>query len=229
LFFIFVFIPEENWFVLNKQIIVILQMSDNLEEEQDFSWIVEQERLQNLQNNFIREPMERIPIKYIYINQNNYIDKILCETIPLEQGGLTHGEILRISESKKVKTANSRYKLKDILLFHVGLEPEHIQAYAKNDDFLAFSSGFMKVLSIVDKVSIPESVFIFHDINTLYFIFQEVEMELVGGSKQTIKSILKKGASGDVRKVNTKKVRITFGNNKPVNPKSRKTRRNLGS
>jgi hypothetical protein len=205
-------------------------MSDNLEEDQDFSWIVQQERLQNLQNNFIREPMDRIPIKYIYINQNNYIDKIICETIPLEQGGLTHGEILRISESKKVKTANSRYKLKDILLFHVGLEPEHIQAYAKNDDFIAFSSGFMKVLSIVDKVSIPESVFIFHDINTLYFIFQEVEMELVGGSKQNIKSILKKdtGVSGLAEtKANTKKVRITFGNNKPVNPKSRKTRRNL--
>jgi len=143
--------------------------------DQDFSWVLEQDRLHNPQNNFSREPIGRIQVKYIFINKNKYIDKVLCETAELSLGNVISNEqLIRMAESKKYKTPTSRYKLKDLLLFNVDLEPEHIQAYAKNDDFIAFSKPFMKVLSVVDKIIIPDSVFIFHDINSLYFIFEEV-------------------------------------------------------
>ena len=202
-------------------------MDDDL--DQEFSWILEQDRLHNPQNNFSREPMERIQVKYIYINQNKYIDKVLCETLELSSGNVIPNEqLIHMTESKKIKTPTSRYKLKEILLFNIDLEPEHIQAYAKNDDFITFSKPFMKVLSILDKIIINDSVFIFHDINTLYFIFEEVEIEFVGeGNKPvTIKSILKKD---NTVSSHTKKVRITLGNNtntKNINNKAKKTRRN---
>jgi len=195
--------------------------------DQDFSWVLEQDRLHNPQNNFSREPIGRIQVKYIFINKNKYIDKVLCETAELSLGNVISNEqLIRMAESKKYKTPTSRYKLKDLLLFNVDLEPEHIQAYAKNDDFIAFSKPFMKVLSIVDKIIIPDSVFIFHDINSLYFIFEEVEVELIGGNKKPIiKSILKKDNSGGGS--TTKKVRITVGNNiKITDNKAKKTRRN---
>jgi len=195
--------------------------------DQDFSWVLEQDRLHNPQNNFSREPIGRIQVKYIFINKNKYIDKVLCETAELSLGNVISNEqLIRMAESKKYKTPTSRYKLKDLLLFNVDLEPEHIQAYAKNDDFIAFSKPFMKVLSVVDKIIIPDSVFIFHDINSLYFIFEEVEVELIGGNKKPIiKSILKKDNSGGGS--TTKKVRITVGNNiKITDNKAKKTRRN---
>jgi hypothetical protein len=203
-------------------------MGDDL--DQDFSWVFEQERLHNPQNNFSREPMEQIQVKYIYVNQNKYIDKVLCETLELSSGNVIPNEqLIHMTESKKIKTPTSRYKLKEILLFNIDLDPEHIQAYAKNDNFITFSKPFMKVLSILDKIIITDSVFIFHDINTLYFIFEEVELEFVGGGNKpsTIKSILKKDNSGGGS--TTKKVRITVGNNtnsKNVNNKAKKTRRN---
>jgi hypothetical protein len=200
-------------------------MDDDL--DQDFSWVLEQDRLHNPQNNFSREPIGRIQVKYIFINKNKYIDKVLCETAELSLGNVISNEqLIRMAESKKYKTPTSRYKLKDLLLFNVDLEPEHIQAYAKNDDFIAFSKPFMKVLSVVDKIIIPDSVFIFHDINSLYFIFEEVEVELIGGNKKPIiKSILKKDNSGGGS--TTKKVRITVGNNiKITDNKAKKTRRN---
>jgi len=200
-------------------------MDDDL--DQDFSWVLEQDRLHNPQNNFSREPIGRIQVKYIFINKNKYIDKVLCETAELSLGNVISNEqLIRMAESKKYKTPTSRYKLKDLLLFNVDLEPEHIQAYAKNDDFIAFSKPFMKVLSIVDKIIIPDSVFIFHDINSLYFIFEEVEVELIGGNKNPIiKSILKKDNSSGGS--TTKKVRITVGNNiKITDNKAKKTRRN---
>jgi len=195
--------------------------------DQDFSWVLEQDRLHNPQNNFSREPMEHIQVKYIFINKNKYIDKVLCETVELAFGNVISNEqLICMAESKKYKTPTSRYKLKDLLLFNVDLEPEHIQAYAKNDGFIAFSKPFMKVLSVVDKIIIPDSVFIFHDINSLYFIFEEVEVELIGGNKKPIiKSILKKDNSGGGS--TTKKVRITVGNNtKITDNKAKKTRRN---
>jgi hypothetical protein len=184
--------------------------------ETEFAWIKEQERLQTIQSNYPREPMDKISIKYIYINQNKYISKILCEVLPIVNSAISQEQILHLIKKYNFQTPTSKYKLKDILLFNITLEPEHVQTYAKNDDFIDFSSPFLKVLSILDKITIPESIFIFHEINTLYFIFQEMEIQLTGSR---IKSILKKEPEVIVREPEknkkTKKVRISIGN-KPV-------------
>jgi len=184
--------------------------------ETEFAWIKEQERLQTIQSNYPRESMDKISIKYIYINQNKYISKILCEVLPIVNSAISQEQILHLIKKYNFQTPTSKYKLKDILLFNITLEPEHVQTYAKNDDFIDFSSPFLKVLSILDKITIPESIFIFHEINTLYFIFQEMEIQLTGSR---IKSILKKEPEVIVREPEknkkTKKVRISIGN-KPV-------------
>jgi ribosome-associated protein YbcJ (S4-like RNA binding protein) len=184
--------------------------------ETEFAWIKEQERLQTIQSNYPRESMDKISIKYIYINQNKYISKILCEVLPIVNSVISQEQILHLIKKYNFQTPTSKYKLKDILLFNITLEPEHVQTYAKNDDFIDFSSPFLKVLSILDKITIPESIFIFHEINTLYFIFQEMEIQLTGSR---IKSILKKEPEVIVREPEknkkTKKVRISIGN-KPV-------------
>jgi ribosome-associated protein YbcJ (S4-like RNA binding protein) len=184
--------------------------------ETEFAWIKEQERLQTIQSNYPRESIDKISIKYIYINQNKYISKILCEVLPIVNSVISQEQILHLIKKYNFQTPTSKYKLKDILLFNITLEPEHVQTYAKNDDFIDFSSPFLKVLSILDKITIPESIFIFHEINTLYFIFQEMEIQLTGSR---IKSILKKEHEVIVREPEknkkTKKVRISIGN-KPV-------------
>ena len=201
---------------------------DNLDIEpgSDFSWIKEQERLQNIQNNYFREPMEKIHIKYIYINQNKYISKILCEVFELNFGDVISQEyLLRLIEKNKFQTPTTKYKLIDILLFNVYLEPELIPTYSKNDDFVDFSRQFLNVLSPLNNIQIPESIFIFHDVNTLYFIFQEYETEL---TKNSIKSILKKEDNREPAiSKKTKKVRITIGNKtKHIHKQTHGTRRN---
>jgi len=210
----------------------------------DFSWIHEQEKLQNIQDNFHREPMEFIYLKYIYINQNNYINKVLSERFYFDaenqsEGGslqsISQEHLLHIIQSNKIVTPTTIYKFKDVILYNVDLEPEHIQSYSKNDNFVEFSSSFFKVLSILNKITIPNSIFIFHKINCLYFIFQEVEINKL--KKPVLKSILK--SENDIRepgisisKKNTKKVRISNGfknndkNGEPLNM-ARKTRRRL--
>ena len=71
----------------------------------DMSWLNEHERIQNIQSNYYREPMETVNTYFIYINQNQYIDKILCEKYDLEvvsNGSLlTKESLLKIIQNKK--------------------------------------------------------------------------------------------------------------------------------
>ena len=183
----------------------------------DMSWLNEQERIQNIQSNYYREPMETVNTYFIYINQNQYIDKILCEKYDLEvvsNGSLLNKEaLLKIIQNKKINTLNTRYKLIDILQYHVELEPEHIQTYCKNGE--PSSPNILKNRSDFDEIVFSPSIFIFHGVNCLYFIFQEVET-ISTKNRKSLKSILKTDSKNDNREPSnkgtnkaTKKVKIS--------------------
>lgn len=192
-------------------------MEDDTEsnDDLDMSWINDEERIQNMESNYYREPMEIINAYFVYINQNQYIDKIICEkydleAIPDHAGSLLNKEtLLQIIQNKKIKTLYSKYKLTDILQYHVDLEPEHIQAYSKNGelDIDLKNSKFFKPIAIFDEVEFSPSIFIFHSINGLYFFFQEVEIEKTNQiPRKSLKSILK----SEIREPNkTKRVKIS--------------------
>jgi len=188
----------------------------------DMSWINEHERIQNIQKNYYREPMEYVNTYFIYINQNQYIDKILCEKYDLEvvsNGSLlTKETLLKIIQNKKIKTLNTRYKLIDILQYHVELEPEHIQSYSKNGEPDPSSQKILKNISVFDEIVFSPSIFIFHGINCLYFIFQEIET-INTKNRKSLKSILKndsnsnsdsKNQDREPSKKGTKKVKISI-------------------
>lgn len=180
----------------------------------DMSWINEQERIQNIQSNYYREPMETVNTYFIYINQNQYIDKILCEKYDLEivsNGSLLNKEtLLKIIQTKKINTLNTRYKLVDILQYNVELEPEHIQTFINGEPDPS-SPKILKNISVFDEIVFSSSIFIFHGINCLYFIFQEVET-ISTKNRKSLKSILKTDSKNGYRehsKKGTKKVKIS--------------------
>ena len=159
--------------------------------------------------------MEEVNIFFIYINRNQYIEKIINDKINLvlsedkKHSFLPKESLLQIIQSRKLKTSFSKYKLLDVLTYLVDLEPEHIQAYSKNENIESSSSEFLKPVSIMNDVKFNESIFIFHGINSIYFIFEEIELI---NHRHTIKSILKPVAREVSDKTNTKKVRIQLGN-----------------
>lgn len=191
-----------------------MQNETESNDDLDMSWMNEEERIQNIESNYYREPMEFVNAYFIYINQNHYIDKILCEKYDLEiksngSGSLLNkGSLLQIIQTKKIKTQHSKYKLIDILKYNVDLEPEHIQAYSKNGelDVDIKNSKFFKTIAIFDEVEFSPSIFIFHSINGLYFFFQEVEVEK---NKQLPRKSLKSILKTEIREPNkTKRVKI---------------------
>jgi hypothetical protein len=178
----------------------------------DVSWIKEQERLQSTTVLQKREPMQKINMCFVYVDRNHFIHHISKDVEIIEHSKISYERVLHIIQNKKVKTPTSKFKLNEILLYSVDLEPEAIQSFTQDN---SLTSSFLKSISIANDVKIPESIFIFHNMNMLYFIFNEVEMRHAN-KNSTLKSILKPSlttsptstcASGQ-----TKKVRINTAN-----------------
>jgi len=160
----------------------------------DTSWIQRETQIQNIQNNYSREPMEAIHGIFIYINQNNYIEKIMREMITLTPGEtgtgshITPDMLLKIIQTKKLRTPVSKYKFTSLFTNVIDIDPDKIQSFSKTNERDIGGASFFKESPITVAVHIPASIFIFHSINTIYFFFQEV---LVAKHNHTIKSILK--------------------------------------
>jgi hypothetical protein len=173
----------------------------------DISWIDKQNKLHNIDKNYCREPMESIAIHFIYINTKNYIEKISSDIIDLHNNIISKERILQIIQHNK-SIHPSRYILMDIIVYNVDLEPNHIQEFVYSE---MDPTKFFKTCPILDDIVIHPSIFIFHSLNAIYFIFQEIELI----DNPVIKPILKIGKERDSKKT-TKKVRI-FESEKPKN------------
>ena len=172
-------------------------------ESLDTSWFQEYNKLLNLQTNYNKEKMSAIDVKFIYIDNNNNIRNIYCEKLNLHSSDngsqITKEDLLKIIQKNKTKNYN-KYKLEDILFFHIPIDHENISIFNNQDS----SSNYLKKVSFFDSLEIPESIFIFHDINSLYFIFKLNDTDK---HNFTIKSILKNSASKS-KSSKTKKVQI---------------------
>lgn len=165
---------------------------EEFEEDLDTSWIETAE----FQDNYEREPMKNIGLFFIYIHLDGSIEKITKEYESVENdGGLSKERILRLIQSKR-HCIGKKYRLIDLLSFYVTLEPDQLNDFVQSED----RADFLKPLPIFDEVLLESSIFIFHDLNGLFFFFKEVE-------SFPTKSILKNGNNENKRL--TKKVRIS--------------------
>ena len=96
---------------------------------------------------------------------------ITDENIDIYDGKISNERVLRLIEDKRHPKPDVTYMFIDSWTFLVDLEPEHIQVYSQTKA----SARFLTQLRTVDDIIIPPSIFIFHDVNAVYFLFQEVE------------------------------------------------------
>ena len=206
--------------------------SDN-ESDLDISWIKEQEKLQQINENYFKEPMDTIDFFFIYINSNDCIEIINYEKHDLvlrhENSIIPNEYVIELIEQKKYLSGN-KYKIQDVLLYNVSLNPENIQSYSQNDNLLDSSSKFFESLSVMRDFIIPPSIFIFHKINSIFFIFKQLQ-PVQRFSKPVLKSILKlnsnSGMDKNVQKTK-KKVRILEENSeKEISSNNRITRKKI--
>jgi len=219
------------------------------------SWIEREEKILQIQQNYLREPMDTIRCYFLYINLNSYIEKITSEqiTISYQNGEPTENtssdtskigiipkeQVLHIIQQKRLCNNNStnnnnntKYVFKDSWMYLVDLEPENLQNYSKSENFQEISKQFFQVLPPIEDIRIPPSIFIFHDINALYFLFQEVPPKENIQPKSILKIIDPMQSSlselADSNNTQNKKKKVTIKlHNDHKNAKYKKTRRNL--
>ena len=173
-------------------------------------WIEQQERILQTHECYSREPMESILCYFVYVNLENSIEKVASERIDLsgslggsqgdDEGLRSKGskavisseQVLQLIQSNRISTPTTKYIFQESFLYYVDLESENLQQFIQGDNYVDISKRFLQVLPLLDDIVVPPSIFVFHHLNSLYFLFKEVV------NKQTAapKSILKGSGSG---------------------------------
>lgn len=197
----------------------------------DETWIHELQRIQDIKHNYCKENMNSIYIHSVFINHLNHIDKIINSEVSLSQ--YNHSENTYIPKDVFLQFIQnntlyhtSKYKLIDIASFFVTLEPEDIQSYSKMTD-LSSAPNFFKFHPSIDDIIVPPSIFIFHSVNSIFLIYQEV---IQNTHNHTMKSILKSTSNKNNKYSDTKKVRINTHFNQTYrvkHKKHKKTRKHI--
>jgi hypothetical protein len=158
----------------------------------DTSWITETERFQHLDTIASKELSSYLNTCYLCINANHEIVSVKRDKIVFDASATT----LSSTRLLELSQPYSNYVLKNILLFHVPIEPQHILSFSKSDHSFDIAKSFLHHYVVTDSITIPPSIFIFHSIHTLYFFFHEES-----------KAESKAGSYADRHKV-TKRVRM---------------------
>lgn len=172
-------------------------MNDDL----DLSWIqAEQSLLEGPTTQSTKTIMSEIAFRCIYIGPNQEIisqNRTIC---PLEMHD-THSTLSNARLLKYIKDFNHfngiRYKLGDLLLYHVNIDFEHIQAFVS-----CGTVGSFLPISMFEDAIIEPSLAIFHEINEIYMFYQDKSATSID-----IVSILKTELTK--KHIHTKKVRIS--------------------
>jgi hypothetical protein len=137
------------------------------------SWISEQKRLLELQNDCEPEPMESINCQFIFIDSNNFIQKISKEKAKVEydvendQYIVSKKQLLQMIQKQKTAMNNSKYLYKHLCIFNIDLESEDVHPFTQES--LNDNDEFFETISLMDDIVIDPSILIFHQVNSLKF------------------------------------------------------------
>ena len=195
----------------------------------DMNWIEDEHRLHNLHGEPQKERMDQITMNFIYINRSHYINKVLVEdyvfsTTDLSGSRIPLNQLLKIIQTHKLRTPTSLYRLANVKSYIVDLDACDMQTYSECDETELSTTRFFKEEIPTRDILIPDSMFVFHNINAIYFIYQEFELE-IENNPHKMKSILKTEIKQPRREPNgkmTKKVRIEDKNRRTVQSTTRK-------
>jgi hypothetical protein len=184
-------------------------MENNTVDHLDLSWTHHYKRFIKSQTILDRELMESISITCIYVNTRSEVDHVLRETHnlvfdPSSTGSiLPEKTVLQIIQSKKQRL-DYRYKLDDMLSYFITIDPINLPKYSTTDLEENKKNTILTSIPSPTDIWIPPSFFIFHPINTIFFIFRQLVRVV------PLQSILKStvGNSDHSKKV-TKRVRIS--------------------
>lgn len=142
----------------------------------DESWIYNFKNEESEYNDFYKEKPTSVKLYFMYINREKIIDIIKTEHFLLNDKAKIEKEDL-ISIIKKYQVCyNTKYKLLSLLKFNIDLEPNDVISntfMTLSDTTTQTDIKYMTTEHYIEDIHFKDTVCIFHDINSLIFIFYE--------------------------------------------------------
>ena len=138
-------------------------------------WIINFEKTDELYQDFYKDDLYYINLKYLYINRSNEIEKIKEESFLMSRPNyISREEILQILK-KSVIDDDRRYSLLSILKYNITLDADDVKNYVlyPNEE-----RNYLKVIKNIDAIPFEKSISMLHDLNDLILIFYEKSKEL---------------------------------------------------
>lgn len=138
-------------------------------------WINNFDKTDKLYQDFYKDDLYYINLKFIYVNRSNDIEKIKMESYLMSTPNcISREEILQIL--KKTTVENDRqYSLLSIIKYNITLDADDIKNFLyKNNE----ERNFLKIIKNIDAISFEKTINMFQDLNDLILIFYEKSQEL---------------------------------------------------
>ena len=135
----------------------------------DDSWILDFENKDEEYKQFYKENVQSIKVSCMYINKDNYLEKIKEECIFLKNPNvLSKEEIILLL--KQNNTYNKiKYSLLNILKYNIDLEPTNLKTFLKTKNNI----NYLTNVTNIDNVYFIPTIYTFQDLNSIFFLFYD--------------------------------------------------------
>ena len=135
-------------------------------------WIKNFEKTDKLYQDFYKDDLYYINLKFCYVNRNNEIEKIKTESFLMStKNYISREEILYIIKNS-TSVMERRYSLLSILKYNITLEPDEIKNFIYSNE-QANEYNFLKPVNNIDAISFEKTINMFQDLNELVFVYYE--------------------------------------------------------
>ena len=146
-----------------------------MENELNDEWINNFEKTDILYQDFYKDNLYYVNLKFIYINRENEIDKIKQEKFLMSKPNLiSREEIIQILKESSIDNLK-RYSLLSILRYNILLDVDEVKKYLLLDNE---ERCFLKIIKNIDAIKFDKTISMFHDLNDLILVFYEKSNEL---------------------------------------------------
>jgi hypothetical protein len=151
-----------------------IEIEEIEDKELNDEWINNFEKTDKLYEDYYKDDLYYVNLKFIYLNRENEIEKIKQEPFLMTtKNYILREEILGILK-KSMNEDNRKYTLMSILRYNFLLEPDDIHFFLKNPK----DNEFLTIIKNIDSIQFEKTIHMFHDLNDLIFIFFEKSQEL---------------------------------------------------
>jgi hypothetical protein len=146
-----------------------------MDNELNDEWINNFEKTDKLYQDFYKDDLYYVNLKFVYVNRENEIEKINQESFLMSMPNyISREEIIQILKDSSIDN-NKRYSLLSILKYNITLDADEIK------NFLLYSNeerNYLNIVRNIDTISFEKSISMFHDLNDLIIVFYEKSKEI---------------------------------------------------